>query len=214
MRRLVPCLFALLILTACSPREPLRVGFLAGLSGNVADLGEAGRNGAQIAVEEVNRAGGIHGRPVELIVRDDAQSPEKAIAAANELGLPWVLFVDNDAAGVQAVSAIIDPDTSAAMTFASNRVVIAGAKAIEQLLIDAGYGDEVTAIAADHGETISTEKEQLKFLSHHKGWVGEAVASLALRNGKAVPPSVATLAQRIQELLGSAQPPEVKGALS
>ena len=100
MRRLVPCLFALIILTGCSPREPLRVGFLAGLSGNVADLGEAGRNGAQIAVEEFNRAGGINGRPVELIVRDDAQSPEKAIAAANEL----------IASGVEA---IVGPMTSA-----------------------------------------------------------------------------------------------------
>lgn len=85
MRRLVTCLLALFILTGCGPREPLRIGFLAGLSGNVADLGESGRNGAQIAIEEINRAGGINGRQVELIVRDDAQSPEKAIAAANEL---------------------------------------------------------------------------------------------------------------------------------
>lgn len=63
----------------------MRIGFLAGLSGSVADLGEAGRNGAQIAVEEINRAGGINGRQVELVVRDDAQSPERAIAATNEL---------------------------------------------------------------------------------------------------------------------------------
>lgn len=86
MRQLVACLLVLLLLIGgCSPREPLRIGFLAGLSGNVADLGEAGRNGAQIAIEEANRAGGINGRQLELIVRDDAQSPEKAIAAANEL---------------------------------------------------------------------------------------------------------------------------------
>ncbi len=99
MRRLLLCLSALIIIAACSPREPLRVGFLAGLSGNVADLGEAGRNGAHIAVEEINRVGGVNGRPIELIVRDDAQSPEKAIAAANEL----------IAAGVEA---IVGPMTS------------------------------------------------------------------------------------------------------
>ena len=71
-------------LAACSPPEPLRIGFIGGLSGRVADLGEAGRNGAQIAVEEFNQAGGINGLPVELIVRDDGQNPEKAIAAVNE----------------------------------------------------------------------------------------------------------------------------------
>lgn len=85
MRQFVACLLAFFVLTGCGPREPLRIGFLAGLSGNVADLGEAGRNGAQIAIEEINRAGGINGRQVELIVRDDTQTPEKAIAAANEL---------------------------------------------------------------------------------------------------------------------------------
>lgn len=72
-------------LNGCTPHEPLRIGFLGGLSGYVADLGEAGRNGAQIAIDETNRAGGIDGRPVELVVRDDSQLPEKAIAAVNDL---------------------------------------------------------------------------------------------------------------------------------
>ena len=88
------------LLSACSPQEPLRIGFVGGLSGYVADLGEAGRNGAQIAIEEANRAGGIKGRPVELIVRDDAQQPEMAIAAVNELV-------------ARNVEAIIGPMTSA-----------------------------------------------------------------------------------------------------
>lgn len=85
MRQIVAGLLALLVVAGCGQREPLRIGFLAGLSGSVADLGEAGRNGAQIAIEEINRAGGVNGRQVELIVRNDAQSSERAIAATNEL---------------------------------------------------------------------------------------------------------------------------------
>ncbi len=85
MPRIGTLLLVLSFLSACSPPEPVRIGFLGGLSGYVADLGEAGRNGAQIAIEETNRAGGIGGRQVELIVRDDGQQPEKAIAAVNEL---------------------------------------------------------------------------------------------------------------------------------
>ena len=85
MRRIVACLLALLVVGGCGERQPVRIGFLGGLSGNVADLGESGRNGAQIAVEEINRSGGVNGRQVELIVRDDAQSSELAIAATNEL---------------------------------------------------------------------------------------------------------------------------------
>ena len=83
--RTAALLLVLGFVSGCGPREPVRVGFLGGLSGRVADLGEAGRNGAQIAVEEVNRAGGIDGRQIQLIVRDDAQNPEKAISAIDEL---------------------------------------------------------------------------------------------------------------------------------
>ena len=85
MLRTAVLLLLLGLVGGCGPGEPVRVGFLGGLSGRVADLGEAGRNGAQIAVEEVNRAGGIDGRRVELIVRDDAQNSEKAISAIKEL---------------------------------------------------------------------------------------------------------------------------------
>ena len=38
-----------------------------------------------MAADQLNRAGGIHGRPVELVVRDDAQNPETAARAAREL---------------------------------------------------------------------------------------------------------------------------------
>jgi len=86
--RTAALLLVLGLVNGCGPREPVRVGFLGGLSGRVADLGEAGRNGAQIAVEEVNRAGGIDGRRVELIVRDDAQNPEKAISTSSGMAKP------------------------------------------------------------------------------------------------------------------------------
>lgn len=89
-----------LALGGCGPPEPVRIGFLGGLSGRVADLGESGRNGALFAVEEANAAGGIGGRPIEIVVRDDAQSPATAIAAIEALA----------AAGVTAV---IGPMTSA-----------------------------------------------------------------------------------------------------
>lgn len=69
------------LLGACGPRPTLRIGLLGGLSGSVADLGEAARAGAQLAVEQCNAEGGIHGRQLELLPRDDAQDPEQARAA-------------------------------------------------------------------------------------------------------------------------------------
>lgn len=72
-------------MSACSPDAPIRIGFMAGLSGRVADLGVSGRNGVILAIEEINQQGGINGRPVELVVRDDRQDRQAAIEAAKSL---------------------------------------------------------------------------------------------------------------------------------
>ena len=74
-----------LALCGCAPREPLRIGFIGGISGRVADLGINGRNGVVLAIEMRNKSGGIHGRPVELIVEDDKQDPEIAEEAFKRL---------------------------------------------------------------------------------------------------------------------------------
>jgi branched-chain amino acid transport system substrate-binding protein len=69
----------------CRPKEPIRIGLVSGLSGRHYDLGISSRNGVQLAVAELNAAGGIGGRPVELLVRDDRQDPETARAAVEDL---------------------------------------------------------------------------------------------------------------------------------
>jgi branched-chain amino acid transport system substrate-binding protein len=74
-----------LTLFGCSDEPYIELGFVAGLSGRVADLGIAGRNGATLAVEEWNQRGGVSGRQIKLVVRDDAQKPEIARHAVQEL---------------------------------------------------------------------------------------------------------------------------------
>lgn len=65
--------------------EPIRLGMATTLSGAIALFGEANRDGAQLAVDELNAAGGVLGRPVELIVRDDQAAPEEGVAQARDL---------------------------------------------------------------------------------------------------------------------------------
>lgn len=83
----VRCLAAaiLALLPACGDREPVRIGFVGGLSGRFADLGIAGRDGATLAVEEWNRRGGVRGRPIELLVRSDEHDPGTALTVDREL---------------------------------------------------------------------------------------------------------------------------------
>ena len=68
----------LLVLAACSRKseEPVKIGLSINLSGRGGEAGEHIRDGAMLAVEEVNAQGGIHGRPLVLLVRDDENSEE------------------------------------------------------------------------------------------------------------------------------------------
>lgn len=82
-----------LALTSCGEDVPLKIGFVGGLTGRVADLGVAGRDGVILAVEEKNQSGGIAGRQIEVIVRDDQQNAEHARLAVKDLNKENVLAI-------------------------------------------------------------------------------------------------------------------------
>ena len=65
--------------------NPIKIGMPTILSGRVAMLGEASRNAALMGVEMFNAAGGLNGRPVELIIRDSKGRPDEAARIAREL---------------------------------------------------------------------------------------------------------------------------------
>lgn len=71
--------------TVQANEEPLKVGLVAALSGQSAKSGEAITRGLTIAIEEINASGGILGRQVELLRRDDESNPSKGLLAAREL---------------------------------------------------------------------------------------------------------------------------------
>lgn len=68
-----------------SLRQPILIGFAGELTGQRGDLGVEGRDGAQLAVDTINAAGGVQGRPLKLLVRDDQGEPETARQVDAEL---------------------------------------------------------------------------------------------------------------------------------
>lgn len=76
---------AALSFSALAAEEPIKVGLVAALSGQSAKSGEALTRGLTIAINEINAAGGVKGRPLELVRRDDESNPGKGMLAAREL---------------------------------------------------------------------------------------------------------------------------------
>jgi len=70
---------------AIAANEPIRVGYLPALTGPSSSTGIGINRGTQLAVQEINAAGGIGGRQIELITRDTQSEPTKAVNGAAEL---------------------------------------------------------------------------------------------------------------------------------
>jgi branched-chain amino acid transport system substrate-binding protein len=91
---LLPRLFKSLLLAgavalpAVAPshaQQSVKLGLVAAMSGQSAKSGEAIVRGLSLAVDEINAKGGVLGKKIELLVRDDESNPAKGVIAAREL---------------------------------------------------------------------------------------------------------------------------------
>jgi len=71
--------------TFAASEAPVKIGMVDPETGTYAALGASEITGAKLALDQVNRAGGILGRPVELLVEDSAASPGLAVTKARKL---------------------------------------------------------------------------------------------------------------------------------
>lgn len=102
-----------------STKEPIKIGAILSLTGSYAGLGAPEKASIQMEEARVNAAGGINGRPIQVIIEDDATDPQKAVVAATKLmdqdkvvvilgatgtGSTMAIRTDTDRAGIPVIS--------------------------------------------------------------------------------------------------------------
>lgn len=91
MRRLAISVAALSLVAAgcgddtATSTDPIRVGQIVSLTGNYSPLGSENKKSVELAVEKVNRDGGVLGRKLEVVVKDDKSQPDQSVLAFNDL---------------------------------------------------------------------------------------------------------------------------------
>ncbi len=80
-------LAGLMVMLTCFGRaaEPLKIGMVATLTGPAAEVGRYQTQGAKLAAEEVNKAGGVLGRPIELVIEDSQSTNPGSVLAFSKL---------------------------------------------------------------------------------------------------------------------------------
>ena len=95
-----------------APPEAFKIGALLDFTGALGEFGPSAENGVRLAIQQVNAAGGVLGRPVEVVLADAATSPETTLKALDRL-------LD------EGVHAIVGPMGSAATLAVADAVVAA-----------------------------------------------------------------------------------------
>ena len=94
MRRIFGTLAVAAVALAAGPAfAQIKIGSAGPMTGQYAAFGEQLKRGAEMAVEEINAAGGVNGQKLELLIGDDACDPKQATAVANKMVSDKVVFV-------------------------------------------------------------------------------------------------------------------------
>src|SRR5271154_6640311 len=156
----------ILAFTPAFAAEPVRIGVTTILSGQFADRGQSEQYGVELALQRINEAGGVLGRPVEAFYGDNAADPETGIAATKRL-------IEEQHVPV-LLGALATPVTHAIMP------VVAQAKV--PLIIDISAGQDFVDASGVGGndyafKTIPSERDfALALIGWLKGQGGRSVA--------------------------------------
>jgi len=70
--------------TLAMAADPIKIGVDGPFTGGSSSMGVSMRDGVRLATEEINKAGGVLGRPIELVERDDEAKNERGVQIAQE----------------------------------------------------------------------------------------------------------------------------------
>jgi len=135
--RAVPQLLAGLLLTLSLPtyshadegnQGTIRIGIIGPFTGKSStDMGESIRGGARVFLQDINQIGGVMGRRIELVERDDQAKPELGVAMAKELvdkeKVVAVIGIANTGVALQAAKVFQDSKKPLIITAATGAAV-------------------------------------------------------------------------------------------
>lgn len=139
--------------TGSSGNGVFKIGAIGPTTTGTAVYGQAVKNGAQLAVDEINKAGGVNGVKLELNFQDDENDPEKSVNAYNTLkdwGMQMLLGTVTSTPCV-AVAAEAEVDNMFLLTPSGSAVeCIAGANAFRVCFSDPDQGLKSAQYIGEH----------------------------------------------------------------
>ena len=136
---------------ASAAHADIVIGLIAPLTGPVAAYGEQVKNGAQVAVDEINKKGGILGEKVVLKIADDAGEPKQGVSAANQLVGEGVRFVVGPVtSGVAVPASDVLAENGVLMVTPTATAPALTSRGLTNILRTCGRDDQQAEVAAKY----------------------------------------------------------------
>ncbi|GAA4109421.1 ABC transporter substrate-binding protein [Aminobacter aganoensis] len=104
-KRSVGALLALSLSAGVAFAEDITVAVVGPMTGQLANIGDQFRQGAEAAVKAINEKGGVLGRQLKLSVEDDVCDPKQAVSVANRIVANGIKFIDGHACSGSSIPA-------------------------------------------------------------------------------------------------------------
>ncbi|CAD5107778.1 branched-chain amino acid ABC transporter substrate-binding protein [Zestomonas carbonaria] len=164
-------------LSGCSEQsDTIKIALAGPTTGAVAQYGEMQIIGAKMAVEQINKAGGVNGKQLEAVVYDDACDPKQAVAVANKIVNDKIKYVVGHlcSSSTQPASDIYEDDGILMITAASTSpdITSRGYKLVFRTIgLDSMQGPTAGDFIADHIKPTNVA------VIHDKQQYGEGIAT-------------------------------------
>jgi branched-chain amino acid transport system substrate-binding protein len=151
------------------------IGLVAPLTGPVAAYGDQVKNGAEAAVAEINKNGGILGEQVVLKLADDGGEPKQGVSAANQIVGEGIRFVVGPVtSGVAIPASDVFAENGVLMVTPTATAPDLTARGLENVLRTCGRDDQQAGVAAAY--VLSALKDKKVAIVHDKGAYGKGLA--------------------------------------
>ncbi|MDO2949962.1 branched-chain amino acid ABC transporter substrate-binding protein [Aeromonas simiae] len=156
--------------------DTIKIGIAGPVTGAVAQYGDMEFTGGRMAVEQINKAGGIDGKQIEAVIYDDACDPKQAVAIANKVVNDGVKFVVGHLCSDNTLPAsdIYEDEGILMITPASTNPKITE-RGYQLVLRTIGLDSDQGPTAAKY--IIETAKPKNVAVIHDKKQYGEGIAS-------------------------------------
>jgi branched-chain amino acid transport system substrate-binding protein len=150
------------------------IGVIAPLTGPVAAYGDQVKNGAQVAVDEINKKGGILGEKVVIKFADDAGEPKQGVSAANQLVGEGIRFVVGPVtSGVAVPASDVFAENGVLMVTPTATAPALTARGLTNILRTCGRDDQQAEVAAAY--VLKNFKDKRIAIINDKGQYGKGL---------------------------------------